>query len=189
MKQIEPNPILYCVRATPFGPVAVLWSVHRRKPKIVRILISKPGISAAHALRECFPDSVASSCPETDILVDQIEAFLNGEDIRFSLDAVRLDLCSSFQQRVLRANHAIPRGRVSTYNLIAKHSDNPNGARAVGTALATNPFPIVIPCHRVIRSEGSMGGYGGGVKMKRALLEMEGVAFCDEGRVVARGFF
>ncbi|MEI6632228.1 MAG: methylated-DNA--[protein]-cysteine S-methyltransferase [Chlamydiota bacterium] len=189
MKQVVPNPTFYRLRATPFGPVAVLWSAYGREPGICRILISKPGFPAAHALRKCFPDSAASSCPEIDILVGQIEASLSGEDIRFSLDAVRLELCSAFQQKVHRADHAIPRGRVSTYSLIAKHVGNPNGARAVGAALATNPFPIVIPCHRVISSDGSLGGYGGGLKMKRALLEMEGIAFRDKGRVANRGFF
>jgi methylated-DNA-[protein]-cysteine S-methyltransferase len=114
---------------------------------------------------------------------------LNGEDIEFSRDVVRLNLCSAFQQKVLRAEHAIPRGRVSTYNLIAKDLENPNGARAVGTALATNPFPIVIPCHRAIRSDGALGGYQGNVKMKRTLLEMEDIAFCDAGHVATGSFF
>ena len=189
MQQIKTNPPFFCLRVTPFGPVAALWSMYRHEPKICRVLVSKPGISAKHAIRKLFPDSVASSCLEINNLVDQIEAFLNGEDIRFSLDVVRLDLCSDFQQKVLRAEHAIPRGRVSTYNLIAKHLKNPNGARAVGTALATNPFPIVIPCHRAIRSDGSLGGYQGGLKMKRILLEMEGIAFRDAGHVVTRDYF
>ena len=189
MKQTKTNPPAFCLRITPFGPVAALWSVYGRDPKICRILLSKPGISAKHAIKKFFPDSVASSCPEINILVDQIEAFLNGEDIQFSLDVLRLDLCSAFQQKVLRAEHAIPRGRVSTYNLIAKHLKNPNGARAVGTALATNPFPIVIPCHQAIRSDGALGGYQGGLKMKRTLLEMEGIAFRDAGHVATRSFF
>jgi methylated-DNA-[protein]-cysteine S-methyltransferase len=188
MKQIEPNPAFYGLRTTPFGPVAVLWSVHTHESKIVSILISKPGIPAAHALRKVLPDAAASSCPEIDRLVNQVEAFLNGEDIRFSLDAIRLDLCSAFQRKVLRADHAIPRGRVSTYSLIAKRVGTPRGARAVGRVLATNPFPLVIPCHRVIRSDGSLGGYGGGVKMKRDLLEMEGIVFDDAGHVSARKF-
>jgi methylated-DNA-[protein]-cysteine S-methyltransferase len=55
--------------------------------------------------------------------------------------------------------------------------------------LAKNPFPIIIPCHRVIRTDGSIGGYQGGVEMKRALLEMEGIAFDAKGRAVVKGFF
>ena len=175
MKQTKTHPLAFCLRATPFGPVAVLWSLYRGTPKIGQILISKPEFSAQQAVEKFFADAVASSCEEIDILVGQIEALLNGEDIKFSLDAVRLDLCSPFQQQVLRADHAIPRGSVSTYRLIAKHIGNPRSARAVGTAQATNPFPIVIPCHRVIRSDGTLGGYGGGLEMKRRILEMEGI--------------
>jgi len=60
---------------------------------------------------------------------------------------------------------------------------------AVGTALAKNPFPIVIPCHRAVRSDGTLGGYQGGLEMKRALLEMEGVYFDTFDRVLTEAFF
>ena len=59
-----------------------------------------------------------------------------------------------------------------------------NGARVVGNALAKNPFPIVIPCHRAIKTNGELGGYQGGVEMKRTLLEMEGIEFSDKGKVI-----
>jgi methylated-DNA-[protein]-cysteine S-methyltransferase len=62
--------------------------------------------------------------------------------------------------------------------------DHPRAARAVGTALARNPFPVIIPCHRAIRGDGTLGGFGGGLKMKRALLEMEGVRFDRYGKVM-----
>jgi len=86
--------------------------------------------------------------------------------------------CSAFQQRVLRAVSAIPYGQVRTYQFIAKQIGNPKAARAVARALATNPFLLVIPCHRVIRSDGKLGGYRGGLKMKRRLLKSEGVSLC-----------
>lgn len=189
MKQTQFQHAVHLIRSTPFGPVALLWSVDNREPKIDRILISKPGIIATEALNKFFPDSPVSSCEEIDIIAGRIEAFLNGEDIRFPLDAVRLDLCTPFQQKVLRAEHAIPRGRVSTYHLIARHLDNPNGARAVGTALATNPFPNIIPCHRAIRFDGTLGGYQGGLKMKRTLLEMEGILFRDAEHVSSQEYY
>jgi methylated-DNA-[protein]-cysteine S-methyltransferase len=189
MKQIQTDPLGFCISDTPFGPVATLWSVYKGEPKIYRILLSKLGTSAKQAMKKFFPDSYASSCAEINTFVSQIEAFLNGEDIQFPLEIVRLDFCPPFQQKVLRAEHAIPRGRVSTYNLIAKYLSNPNGARAVGMAFATNPFPIVIPCHRAIRSDGALGGYQGGLKMKRALLAMEGIVFRDAGHVATRRFF
>ena len=107
-----------------------------------------------------------------------------GDDVRFSLDIARLDLCTEFQQKVLLAEYRIPHGSVSTYQRIAAHLGKPNRARAVGTALASNPFPIIIPCHRAIRSDGMLGGYQGGLKMKRTLLEQEGVQFDQAGKAI-----
>ena len=114
---------------------------------------------------------------------------ISGFGVRFSLDIARFDLCSKFQQKVLCAEHRITRGRISTYQRIANHLGMVRGARAVGTALATNPFPIIIPCHRAIRSDGTLGGYQGGLQMKRALLEMEGIPFDSSGRVITEELF
>ncbi|MEW6586617.1 MAG: methylated-DNA--[protein]-cysteine S-methyltransferase [Nitrospirota bacterium] len=189
MKKIETTNSFLCSRGTQFGPVAILWSVHRGQPKILRILLSKSGLSARHAVKSLFPDSVSSSCAEIDVIAARIADFLSGKDIRFSLDVARLDLCSAFQQEVLRAEHGIPRGRVSTYQRIAGHLGNARGARAVGTALAHNPFPIIVPCHRAIRSDGTLGGFQGGIEMKRALLEMEGVSVNGLNRVASARMF
>lgn len=189
MDKIETSRAFHCLRETPFGPVAVLWSVYRGQQKILRVLLSKSGVSAKHGVETSLSDSISSSCAEIDDVVNQILAFLNGNDIRFSLNMIRLDICSTFQQKVLRAEHGIPRGRVSTYQRIANHLGYVNGARAVGGALANNPFPIIIPCHRAIRSDGTLGGYQGGLKMKRALLEMEGVFFNALDHVLTEKFF
>jgi methylated-DNA-[protein]-cysteine S-methyltransferase len=189
MKLIDATPSFYCFRETRFGPVAILWSVHQGQAKIRRVLLSRPGLSAKQTIKTLFPDSSASSSAEIEVLADRIKAFLAGEDLRFSLDVARLDLCSPFQQQVLRAEHGIPRGKVSTYQRIAGHLGHPRAARAVGTALAHNPFPIIVPCHRAIRSDGTLGGFQGGVEMKRALLEMEGVLVDGSGRVVSGQLF
>ena len=85
-------------------------------------------------------------------------------------------LTSGFGRRVLRATFAIPFGGVSTYREIAAAAGSPNGSRAAGNALGHNPIPIVVPCHRVLRSGGVLGGYGGGPERKRWLLELEGAA-------------
>jgi len=189
MRTSEAKQLFYCLRRTPFGPVAVLWSVYREQPKVRRVLLSKPELSAMRRVQTFFPDARRSSCAEVDLVADQIRAFLTGEDIRFSLDIAHLDLCSQFQQKVLRAEHGIPRGSVSTYQRIARYLGNRNGARAVGTALATNPFPIIIPCHRAIRSDGTLGGYQGGLGMKQTLLKMEGILFDASGRIVTEELF
>jgi methylated-DNA-[protein]-cysteine S-methyltransferase len=184
MKITETTQALQCLRETRFGPVAIQWSVYQGQPKIRRVLLSRPGLSAKQTLKSLFPDSSASACAEIDALADRIAAFLTGEDLRFSLEDARLDLCSPFQQKVLRAEHGIPRGRVSTYQRIAGHLGHPRATRAVGTALAHNPFPIIVPCHRAIRSDGTLGGFQGGVEMKRVLLKMEGVLIDASDRVV-----
>jgi methylated-DNA-[protein]-cysteine S-methyltransferase len=189
MNKIQTAQAFHCLRETPFGPVAVLWSVYRGRPKIWRVLLSKSGVSAKHNLKTSFPNSISSSCVEVDVVANKILAFLNGNDIHFSLNMIRLDLCSSFQQKVLRAEHGIPRGRVSTYQRIAKHLGHDKAARAVGGALANNPFPIIIPCHRAIRSDGKLGGYQGGLRMKRGLLKMEGVFFNASGHAMTDKFF
>lgn len=179
----------FCVRSTSFGPVVIVWSVLNDEPRVARILISNPAVSAEQQKSMLFPDAPSFSCSEIDALANDIEAFLGGEDVRFPLDMARMDLCSYFQQQVLYAEHGIPRGAASTYERIARCLGKPKAARAVGNALAKNPFPILIPCHRAIRSNRFLGGYQGGLEMKRRLLEMEGIAFDDLGRAVIVAFF
>jgi methylated-DNA-[protein]-cysteine S-methyltransferase len=183
------QPVRHLVVPTAFGPVALVWQLHCGRPKIVRVVLSRPGMPAGRAAKRFFPDSRAGTCGAVAKIADRVRAFLGGAAMRFSLEAVRLDLCSEFQRRVLVAEHGIPRGRVSTYGLIAAHLGAPAASRAVGRALATNPFPIIVPCHRAVRSGGALGGYQGGLAMKRRLLEVEGVAVSRSGRVEPRTFY
>jgi methylated-DNA-[protein]-cysteine S-methyltransferase len=84
-------------------------------------------------------------------------------------------LTAGFGRKVLRATFEIPFGAVSTYREIAAAAGSPNGSRAAGNALGNNPIPIVVPCHRVLRTGGGLGGYTGGVDRKERLLHIEGV--------------
>ena len=174
------------IKPTPFGTVCIIWSVSNKIPGIVRVLLSKPELSAECQASELYPDSRISSCAEIDAVAAAINAHLEGEDVLFNLDMVDFTLCSTFQQSVLRATYSIPRGSVSTYRLIAAHVGIPDGARAVGNVMACNPFPFIVPCHRVIRSDRHIGGYGGGIEMKQALLEREGVKFNRTGMVICK---
>lgn len=188
-KNINYGQAAFCLCSSQFGPVAVVWSIFSGHPKVFRILLSRPNVSATQQLSEYFPHAVAKTCSEIGAVADDIKSFLHGADIRFSLKTVAMDLCSHFQQKVLRAEHGIPRGAVSTYQRIARHVGSPKGARVVGNALAHNPFPLIVPCHRAIRTNRSLGKYQGGFKMKRTLLEMEGIECDDTGRVVSDAFF
>ena len=90
---------------------------------------------------------------------------------------VALSMVGPFQRRVLEQLRRIPKGQVRTYRDVAREIGQPGATRAVGTACARNPIPLIIPCHRVVRSDGGLGGYSlrGGVGLKRRLLETEGV--------------
>jgi methylated-DNA-[protein]-cysteine S-methyltransferase len=84
-------------------------------------------------------------------------------------------LSSGFRQRVLRAIDRIPYGQTRSYTEMARKAGNERAVRAAGSACGSNPIPLVVPCHRVLRTGGALGGYGGGLPMKQALLELEGV--------------
>ncbi len=176
------------IKSTPFGSVGIIWTELNGNPKIVRILLSKPGLSAEDQVSELYPNLQESSCAEIGDVATALKGLLEGEEIKFSLDVADLSLCTEFQQIVLRAEHRIPRGSISTYQLIAEYLGKRNGARAVGNALANNPFPLIVPCHRAVRSDRHLGGYQGGLEMKRALLEKEGMPFDDAGRVACEQF-
>lgn len=171
------------LQGTPFGPVAIVWAARDDHPKVARVLLSTPGAHGDERARRPFPNARAGSCAEIDGLALDLGRLLAGDAVDIPLGVADLAACPPFQQTVLRAEHAIPRGSVSTYRLIAVHLDRPTAARAVGNALATNPFPLIVPCHRAIRSDGHLGGYQGGLAMKRALLKMEGVTVGDDQRV------
>jgi methylated-DNA-[protein]-cysteine S-methyltransferase len=179
------EPCRHVVKKTRFGPAVILWETRLDRPMVRQILIARPGQPSDSILREKFPGSTPSSCGLIDDLAARMVAFLDGADVRFPLERVQLDRCPPFQQKVLLAEYGIPRGSVSTYRRMAAHLGVPGGARAVGNSLATNPFPIVIPCHRAIRSDGSLGGYQGGLAMKRMLLEQEGVTIDERDKVVS----
>lgn len=172
------------IEPTPFGTVGIVWHDRNGSPAIVRVVLSAPGRPAAVRLVERFPEAGRASCAEIDAVAERIGAFLAGEDIPFSLSIVDWAGCSAFQQSVLLAEYGIPRGLVSTYGLIAGAVGRPSGARAVGGALSGNPFPLLIPCHRAVRSDGRLGGFQGGLAMKRALLAYEGVEVDAAGRVI-----
>lgn len=104
----------------------------------------------------------------------QLTAYCEGRRRIFNLP-LDINLGSEFQQRVWQETMKIPYGETSTYLKIALHLGDRSLARAVGTALGANPLPLIIPCHRVVASDGSLGGYSGGIHVKQALLRLEGI--------------
>jgi methylated-DNA-[protein]-cysteine S-methyltransferase len=104
----------------------------------------------------------------------ELEEYFEGRRDRFELPLDWRLSHPGFYRRVLRATARVPFGEVITYREAAERAGNPRAFRAAGTALGSNPIPIVVPCHRVIRAGGEIGNYGGGPEMKRFLLKLEG---------------
>lgn len=180
--------ILYWPVSSDFGALVIVWRVVESGPEVVSIFLPRAQASPEETVHGAFPAAVPGTRDPVTDLGSDLQRFLDGEDVDFDLELLALDRCSAFQQRVLRAEYGIPRGRVSTYGRIARHIGVPPGARAVGNALARNPFPLVIPCHRAVRSTGELGGFQGGVEMKAALLRLEGVEV-SSGKVVTDRFY
>ncbi|MEM4647002.1 MAG: MGMT family protein [Candidatus Nezhaarchaeales archaeon] len=120
-------------------------------------------------------------------VVEFINLYLKGDKPKmvFKLNVEGL---TKFMRKVLTIVSLIPRGFVTCYGCIAEVIENPHAGRAVGKALAMNPWPIIIPCHRVVKSDLTLGGYRGGLDMKRELLRIEGVAVTLTGRVLPKHF-
>ncbi|MDZ7677816.1 MAG: methylated-DNA--[protein]-cysteine S-methyltransferase [Acidimicrobiales bacterium] len=104
----------------------------------------------------------------------QLDEYFAGRRHRFALSLDRR-LSRGFRATVLRALEAVDYGQTVSYAELAARAGNPQAFRAVGSAMATNPIPIVVPCHRVLRTGGGLGGYAGGLEVKRWLLDLEGV--------------
>jgi methylated-DNA-[protein]-cysteine S-methyltransferase len=103
----------------------------------------------------------------------QFDEYFEGVRTTFDLE-LDWTLSHGFRREVLHELVRVPYGEVVTYAELARRADKPKAVRAVGSAMATNPLPVVVPCHRVVRTGGALGNYGGGVDMKRWLLTMEG---------------
>jgi methylated-DNA-[protein]-cysteine S-methyltransferase len=105
----------------------------------------------------------------------ELDEYFRGARRQFEL-ALDWRLTQGFGRRVLRSTARIPYGAVSSYARVAADAGSPRGSRAAGNALGANPLPIVVPCHRVLRAGGALGGYTGGIERKLTLLGIEGVA-------------
>ena len=108
-------------------------------------------------------------------LMERLKAFFSGQRTTFP-DKLVLSPATYFQREVWEKTRLIPYGETRSYGWVAKQIRNPRAVRAVGQALGKNPLPVIVPCHRVVASNGKLGGFGGGVEMKRRLLSLEASA-------------
>lgn len=143
----------------PKGVLGIHYGAEPSLPELGRIVLAYgPGI---------LPDA-----RRADALARELDQYFAGKRKRFDV-AVDLSPLTTFQRRILAATAAVDFGDVSTYAKVAARAGSPKGSRAAGQALGSNPIPIVVPCHRVLASDGSLGGYSGGLDNKRRLLQFE----------------
>lgn len=172
----------YAVRPGPIGDVFVAFN--ERGVTAVDLAESAEDFERRHQSVHGRPAVRVGDLP--DRLRGHVDtAIEKGRPGRLPVDLAGL---TEFQQAVLRRAATIPRGEVRSYGWIAKEIGRPRAVRAVGSALAQNPVPVIIPCHRVVRSDGTLGKYSlGADENKRLLLEMEGIDVDRLSSLAARG--
>ena len=170
----------YTTAGSALGEVFVAWSACG--VSAVRVA------SGERAFEAWYHERFARGCVpavELDPIATAARARLQGEDVDVPVD---LRDCSPFEQRVLHKAAEVRRGSAHPYGWVARELGAPASVRAVGNALGRNPVPLLIPCHRIIRTDFTAGGYVFGSDAKRKLLETEGVDFGALETVTRRGF-
>ncbi len=163
--------VAYTSADSPFGPLLLAST----KRGLVRVgLPNQDSDELLVDLADRVSPRVLEAPAQLDEARRELDLYFDGKLDHFDLP---LDwrLSSGFRQRVLRAIDRIPYGQTRSYTEMARKAGNERAVRAAGSACGSNPIPLVVPCHRVLRTGGALGGYGGGLPMKQALLELEGV--------------
>jgi methylated-DNA-[protein]-cysteine S-methyltransferase len=155
---------------SPFGPLLLAAT----KRGVVRLAFPEENVDLVlDALAQRVSPRIVESSAPLERARRELDEYFAGQRRSFEM-TLDWTLIGAFGRRVLRAAWAIPYGGVLSYAEVAAEAGSPRGSRAAGNALGSNPIPIVIPCHRVLRKGGALGGYAGGLERKRWLLELEG---------------
>lgn len=154
------------------SPIGTIWAAATRAG-LLQVNFPRAKEAFVVSIKRRVDAQIVHDPNRFEALRELLGAYFDGERVAFDLP---FDLKGTrFQKAVWRAIHRIPYGRLSSYGRLAAEVGRPKAARAVGNAVGANPLAIVIPCHRVIRSNGSLGGFGGKPDLKRYLLGIEGV--------------
>lgn len=154
---------------SPFGPLAVCTT----EAGVVRVVLPSEDRDAALATVAARVSPRVLRAPRrVDAARAQLTEYFEGRRRSFDI-GVDWRLSAGFRRRALAAVAGLPYGTTASYREVAAAAGNPRATRAAGSACATNPTPLVVPCHRVVRADGALGGYLGGPAMKARLLELE----------------
>ncbi len=165
--------------------IGLVWDYAGKKPRIEYIYLPNRKRKLKERIFKDYPQINKAARRIPGGIDGRIAKLFLGKKENANLSFLNLSQLTDFSAQVLKQTCKIPRGKVATYSGLAARLGAPRAARAVGTALANNPFPLIVPCHRVVRADRSLGGFGGGLKMKKELLHREGVALNAEDRVNA----
>jgi methylated-DNA-[protein]-cysteine S-methyltransferase len=161
--------VSYRTADSPLGPLLLAAT----PAGLVRVAFEGEGHDAVLAeLASAVSPRILRSHRTVDAVARQLDEYFTGRRRRFDVP-VDLQLARGFRRSVLLHLREIPYGSTESYATVARASGSPAAVRAVGSACATNPVPLVVPCHRVVRSDGTIGQYRGGTEAKRTLLAME----------------
>ncbi|WP_153504780.1 methylated-DNA--[protein]-cysteine S-methyltransferase [Cumulibacter manganitolerans] len=164
--------VAYRTIDSPLGPLLLAATEHG----LVRVAFEREGFAdVLQALATRLSPRVLEAPRRLDAAAAQLEDYFAGRRRSFDLPLDHA-MSTGFRRTVQRYLPRIGYGRTESYKEVAEHVGNARAVRAVGTACATNPLPVVVPCHRVVRSDGGLGGYLGGVEAKTLLLELERAA-------------
>ena len=166
--------VYHCLFATPFGKAAILYE---KSPfSIIQILLPRPNPSELIADADRAGWGHDGSDRRAVVLAGRITRYFEGVPVHLSegtCKVLNMAGLTPLQRSVLTATAKIPYGQLRSYKELAQAVGRPNACRFVGTTMAANPFPVLIPCHRVVRSDGTLGGFGGGLELKRQMIELE----------------
>jgi methylated-DNA-[protein]-cysteine S-methyltransferase len=163
--------VAYTTTDSPFGPLLLA-----RTPRgLVRVgLPNQDADELLVDLATRVSPRVLEAPAQLDEARRELDLYFEGKLTDFDL-ALDWQLSKDFRQRVLRGIARIPYGQTRSYTEMARSAGNERAVRAAGSACGSNPIPLVVPCHRVLRTGGALGGYGGGLPMKEGLLRLEGI--------------
>jgi methylated-DNA-[protein]-cysteine S-methyltransferase len=146
---------------------------------IVKLSLPQPSEKSALDELALGPNAARVSFERFDELVSRIREYFKGKQVDFE-DKLDTSDGTVFQRSVWSTCRTIPYGQTRTYAWIAEQIGKPRASRAVGSALGKNPIPIIVPCHRVLASDGGLGGFKGGISAKKLLLKLEGIELKTE---------
>jgi methylated-DNA-[protein]-cysteine S-methyltransferase len=178
------SPIRHHICTTAFGYTAILFQTEP-------LLLKRIFLPHSHkrALKKQIEMTTGPAKPgHTPAVLNMckdIQAYFNGASIKAPWKSLDLSGLTPLQRSVLKAVSSVPYGEVRSYGQVAAQIGHPRACRFVGTTLARNPFPILIPCHRILRADGSPGGFYGGTDLKKRMLLLERPKSMSRKRVVA----